>query len=255
VLTLAGSHVSRWDGYHVVITHYIDGRHPEPGDLYGGHLAKRLAETLAWLHQLPREVVRGYPFCEQFDIPFASELEQAMARLGVIGEGARPGQVALRDLLWPRRAWVYGMLEKLRGLAAQARALDSPLVLCHTDVHALNLLVDDAGRLAILDWEGAGLAPAEHDLFMFCGPGFRDFLRLYWASGGVRDLHPTRFMFYFYRRNLEDLTDWLVRILWESQTEEQDQLDLQGIMDDCVSQWPHMEATMSEVTDLLGGSA
>jgi aminoglycoside phosphotransferase (APT) family kinase protein len=40
-------------------------------------------------------------------------------------------------------------------------------VVCHTDMHGLNLLIDDAGEVAaILDWENAVIGPREYDVWV-----------------------------------------------------------------------------------------
>ena len=55
------------------------------------------------------------------------------------------------------------------------------------------------------------------------------------------------FGFYYYRRNLEDLTAWIVRILYYNADEEQDQADLRWIVEDCISGWPHLETTIEGI--------
>jgi hypothetical protein len=108
---------------------------------------------------------------------------------------------------------------------------------------------DDRGALYVLDWEGAWLAPPEHDLFFFAWDDrFWDlFLPRY-----ERAFHPVRldsatFGFYFYRRNLEDLAEWFVRILYENNSEEQDRQDLQWVAEDCISGWPYLEKTIAQI--------
>jgi hypothetical protein len=51
----------------------------------------------------------------------------------------------------------------------------------------------------------------------------------------------------YYRRNLEDLADWVVRILRYNSNDEQDREDLQGIVEDCMSGWPYLETTISKI--------
>ena len=53
--------------------------------------------------------------------------------------------------------------------------------------------------------------------------------------------------FYFYRRTLEDLTDWVIRILYENTDEAQNQLDLKGIQEDCMAGWPYLEVGIKAV--------
>jgi hypothetical protein len=105
----------------------------------------------------------------------------------------------------------------------------------------------------ILDWEGAMLAPPEHDLFHFVGERFDLFLASYEQVCGPVHLDGDLFGFYFYRRNLEDLTDWVFRILVENTDEERDRNDIKGIVEDCISGWPYLESTIREVKDMLSG--
>ena len=44
-------------------------------------------------------------------------------------------------------------------------------MLCHADLHTWNVLVEDAGRLWIADWDEAVLAPRERDLMFVVGGG------------------------------------------------------------------------------------
>jgi len=161
------------------------------------------------------------------------------------------GRLALRDLLLPQEATVFSHLERLHALAEQARALHPPLVLCHTDIHGMNLLLNTSGDLYILDWEGAMLAPREHDLFAFTGEHFSTFLAAYRRWTGDAPLYADVFGFYFYRRNLEDLTDWIMRILYENTDEAQNDLDLEGIKHDCLAAWPYFEIAIERVRKQL----
>jgi len=142
-------------------------------------------------------------------------------------------------------------LEQLHIFARRAHDLNLPFVLCHTDIHRMNLLLNTSGELYILDWEGAMLAPREHDLFMFTGAHFPTFLAEYRRWAGAVPLHADLFAFYFYRRNLEDLTDWIVRILYENTAEAQNQLDLEGIQHDCIAAWPYFECDIARVQEQL----
>jgi aminoglycoside phosphotransferase (APT) family kinase protein len=88
------------------------------------------------------------------------------------------------------------------------------LVICHTDLHGANLLVDPADELYILDWENAMLAPPEQDLFFFAGD--ERFWTLFWPNYAREfegaGLDADTLAFYMYRRGLEDLADWLQRL-------------------------------------------
>ena len=66
-----------------------------------------------------------------------------------------------------RRTEVEAQLDRLEVVIERARARPRPDVICHTDFGGHNALVDDdTGEVvAVLDWDHAGLAPREHDLW------------------------------------------------------------------------------------------
>ena len=93
------------------------------------------------------------------------------------------------------------------------------------------------------------LAPPEHALFAFAWEDrFIDvFLPNYKREFGPVSLNSDVFGFYYYRRNLEDMTDWLVRILYENTHEEQNRNDLDGLVEDCISGWAYLEVTIRNI--------
>jgi hypothetical protein len=84
-------------------------------------------------------------------------------------------------------------------------------VVCHTDFHGLNLLLDDAGEVAaILDWENAVIGPREYDLWVAAdGDRMVDFLDEY----GAHDLDLDHLEFAWLARGLRDLA---ARVLTET---------------------------------------
>nr|ALG03701.1 aminoglycoside phosphotransferase [uncultured bacterium] len=147
-------------------------------------LAGRLGRLAAQLHRAtPAVDTRALPR-EQFDVPFAETLLACLDELEAVSSRHRPGQQALRSLLLPHKAHLLAMLARLRQLGHQARQRHPQLVLVHTDLNGSNLLSAPDGSLVILDWEGAMLGPAEHDLFIFAGENFPAVLRGYCQAGG-----------------------------------------------------------------------
>jgi hypothetical protein len=190
---------------------------------------------------------------ERFDIPFEHDLLDGLEALEAVTPGANPGQRDLQNLLLSRKDEILGYLNRLKELQRLAQAAGKEMVLCHTDLHGGNLIVSDQGDLYILDWEGALIAPPEHDLFVLAGDDrfFDLFLPNYEREFGPVSLDSHVFGFCFYRRNLEDLADWIIRILYENTDDEQNRHDLQGIVEDCISGWPYLESTIREISTRL----
>jgi spectinomycin phosphotransferase len=246
IQTQGGDFYTLFNGRPLILFDYIagrtlDGEHPLPD----ATLAE-LARSVAIIHRSTPEITVDNPCVERFDIPFEADLLEGLDELGHITGRDRWGRQALRDLLLPREGQVLGYLERLRELQRVVRAVPKERILCHTDLWGGNLIRGEDGHLYILDWEGAVLAPPEHDLFAFVKERFDLFLATYERERGPVRLDDNVFRFYFYRRNLEDLTDWVFRILHENTEEEQDRHDLEGIVEDCMSGWPHLEHGVSD---------
>ena len=125
------------------------------GDLSGTALLDRLREAaalLARVHSIPRS--EELPFGREFDAEWVSfEMEYFVGSQG--GVSRDPELAAAVDAL----------------VVAVARL---PRVLCLRDYHCQNLMVDREGRLRIIDYQDALLAPPELDLAAFLYDSYLD---------------------------------------------------------------------------------
>ena len=249
VKTRDDSFTTNFGDWLLVLSNFIDGELIGCDSPLSDDLLIKLARLVGVLHRSTSEIGIEFSHVEQFGIPFESDLINGLDALERVTERDSKGKQALRELLLPRRDDIFGYLKRLRELQKLARAVGKEKVLCHTDLHGDNLIMDTHGNLHILDWEGAMLAPPEHDLFFFAWEDrFLDvFLPNYRREFGPVNLDSSVFGFYYYRRNLEDLTDWIVRILYENTDDEQDRIDLEGIVEDCVEGWPYLEPTIKNI--------
>ena len=93
--------------------------------------------------------------------------------------------------------------------AMQARPRD--LVLCHTDLHAGNLLVTGSGALYLVDWDEPKLAPKERDLMFiggaqgFAGRSAEEEIARFYRGYGATELDPIALAYFRYERILEDI--------------------------------------------------
>lgn len=72
--------------------------------------------------------------------------------------------------LWQeRRDQISQIVERAETLGRLLRNRHGALVLCHTDPHLANVLVDPAGRLHVVDWDAPLFAPKERDLHFVVG--------------------------------------------------------------------------------------
>jgi spectinomycin phosphotransferase len=253
--TLDGRLKTDFQGQPLILYEYIEGGNLGEAWPYPSEVLTGLGRLTAQLHRATAEVGMDVPYVEQFRLPFEEPLLASLAELERVPDNARPGKVELRESILPRRETLLGLLTRLHELGDAARALNPPLVLVHTDITPNNILRTPQGELFIVDWEGVMLAPAEHDLFIFAGEGFATLLAEYQRAAGKPRLHPGLFAYYFHRRNLEDITDFIIRILRENTTAEEDRFDLDLLASDCVSSWPFLEESLEWAIEQVRAAA
>ena len=227
ISTNSGYLCACWEGWRVILHSYIKGQ-VVGHDGMTDSIVDRLAGLVGRLHRSLSSLNLQVHFYDAYEISFAGQIVDVLTSLETTDRTDTVGQQGLRDLLLPRRHDVLSALHRVQTLGHRAKAAEPAVVVCHADLHGENLMLDDADRLHIVDWEGAILAPPEQDLFMFADePRFQDlFLPAYEAEAGTVVLDPDLLEFYSLRRLLEDLADWILRLATGEQGDVQDAADL-----------------------------
>lgn len=93
-------------------------------------------------------------------------------------------------------------------------------MLCHTDIHVNSILIDDAERVHIVDWEQPVLAPRECDLMLLVGPAIGGFAggspeeASFFAAYGEVEVDPVAMAFYRYERATSDFGAYAYEVYW-----------------------------------------
>jgi spectinomycin phosphotransferase len=156
-----------------------------------------LVTMLATLHGADPAPVR-LPRAEP-GLSWRGDLETALSELGRQWAGGPYAEPA-RALLAPAAGLVRRRLDDLDRWAARVAAAD--VVITHGEPHPGNV-IQTADRLKLIDWDTAGLAPPERDLWL-AAAGSADELSRY---ADLTGRHPDRALLEFYRLRwaLDDL--------------------------------------------------
>ncbi len=132
---------------------------------------------------------------------------------------ADPVARRLAAFLAEREAQVLDLVDRTQRLAEELRRAAPPFVLCHTDLHAGNLLLSGDGRLFIVDWDAPLLAPRERDLMYpgggqgFLGRSPEEEERLFFEGYGDVRVDRRALAYYRLERIVEDLAIFCEQLL------------------------------------------
>lgn len=196
---------------HTVIVYpYIEGRNgnevtlsPGQWEAFGAAVRRLHSAALppALAAAIPRET-----YTPRWRESLRASLERAEA-----GAPVDPVAAQAIPFLPERREEILDLVERTERFARALRARSVPLVACHSDFHAHNILIDGHDHLYIVDWADPILAPKERDL-MFPG-GAQGFLgytveeeeRLFFRGYGHAEVDRTALAYYRYERIIQDL--------------------------------------------------
>ena len=123
-----------------------------------------------------------------------------------------PVAIKLAALLNAKEAEITRLVQTASQLAAFLRSQQLDFVLCHSDIHAGNVLVDNTDSLYIVDWDQPVLAPKERDL-MFVGGGVGSYTRRdldaqethFYCGYGETAVNPFALAYYRCERIVQDI--------------------------------------------------
>lgn len=122
-----------------------------------------------------------------------------------------PVAAKLAAFLNGRRDEVLDLVERTERLAQDLQARSPKFVLCHSDIHAGNILIEANNAFYIIDWDDPILAPKERDL-MYAGGGQFGARRapqeeetLFYRGYGRTQVDPVAMAYYRYERIIEDI--------------------------------------------------
>jgi spectinomycin phosphotransferase len=124
-----------------------------------------------------------------------------------------PVALELAIFLKSQKREMLGIIKRAEQLAQMLLAQLPEFILCHSDIHGWNLLIDNHGALYIIDWDWLIFAPKERDL-MFIGGGHGDSgytpqeeETMFYQGYGQTDINQNAIAYYRYDRIFNDIAE------------------------------------------------
>src|SRR6185312_427798 len=108
---------------------------------------------------------------------------------------------------------ILRLVDRAEQLAQKIRTQPPQFVLCHSDIHGGNVLVDGKGAIYIVDWDDPIMAPKERDL-MFIGGGVANIWNnpheedWFYKGYGKTEINRTILAYYRHERIVEDIAEY-----------------------------------------------
>lgn len=119
--------------------------------------------------------------------------------------------IKLAMFLRTKRDEILDLVGRTEWLAEALQAQSPEFIVCHSDIHAGNILIDANDAFYIVDWDNPVLAPKERDL-MFVGGGQMGAGRtpqeeetLFYRAYGQTEVNPVALAYYRYERIIQDI--------------------------------------------------
>ncbi|MEU4401944.1 aminoglycoside phosphotransferase family protein [Micromonospora orduensis] len=201
------------DGRRLTVVPWVSDRRALDCPMTAAHW-RSYGEVLAAVHAVPvtDELARLLPRGGSA-YPRIVAATRAVARR--LRDPAPDPVAAELALIWSAAADRVSLLTRsVERLAADRRDRPGTPVVCHGDPHLGNLLLGPDGRVWLIDWDDAVLAPPECDLMFVTGgvlafaPVTAEQREAVLAGYGGTDVDPTRLAWFLAVRALDDLSDW-----------------------------------------------
>ena len=206
------------DAFKLVLYPFIIGRNGYEVELSDRHWID-FGRALKSIHKtlIPARLLRQIPR-ETYSPKWREIVRTYMKRVDNLHFN-EPVSEKLVMFLKTKQSEILDLIERAERLAAVLQAGSLKYLVCHSDVHAGNILIDACDNLYIVDWDNPILAPKERDL-MFAGGGQFGLHRspgeeeiLFYQGYGETQIDTNALAYYRYERIVQDIAAFCEQLL------------------------------------------
>jgi spectinomycin phosphotransferase len=216
--TIQGHTVQQVEDSHLMVFPFMDGKNGFDCELTHFQWVT-LGETLKKIHSImispeTRELIRREDYSPQWRNTVRSLYSQIAGKV-ISGEIASK----MVQFLIDHKATILKLVEQAEQLGQEVQKQSPPSVLCHSDIHAGNVMISETGEIYLVDWDSPILAPKERDL-MFIGGGVagvwnRPFEEeLFYQGYGPTNVNSTALAYYRYERIITDIVEYTQELVF-----------------------------------------
>lgn len=215
--TIRGQATQRIDDFTLTVSPFVDGRNGFNRDLTDDQWYT-LGKVMRQIHEI------NVPLSIQAKISqetYSPKWRQTVRSLYSLIDSEPNGDMIAINLLTfmkQHRAAIHRLVDRAEQLAQKAQDQSPQFVLCHSDLHGGNVLIDENDTLYIVDWDDPIIAPKERDL-MFIGGGVANVWNkphekeFFYEGYGKTEVNMTLLAYYRHERIVEDIAEYGQQLL------------------------------------------
>ncbi len=214
VETIHGKTTQRMDDFTIIVYPFVDGQDGFHRQLTDDQWIK-LGKAMKQVHEI--EVPKHIQIRKE---TYSSKWREIVRSIYVHLEAELIGdEIALKLQTFMRKNMpaIRRLVDRAEQLAEKLENKPHPFVLCHSDIHAGNVLIA-GNEIYIVDWDEPIMAPKERDL-MFIGGGVGNVWNkpheetLFYQGYGKTEIDSTILAYYRHERIVEDIAIYSQELL------------------------------------------
>lgn len=209
IQTIDGKLTQRVDDFTLIAYPFVDGQNGFSRDLTDDQWVV-LGKVLRQIHELNvppsiKDRIRRETYSPKWREAVRS-LEAPINRNLTGDEIALKIQAFMKE----HRAVIHRLVDRAESLSKMIQEPSPEFVLCHSDIHGGNVLIEGNGALYIVDWDDPIMAPKERDL-MFIGGGVANVWNhpreeeFFYKGYGKTEINRRILAYYRHERIVEDI--------------------------------------------------
>lgn len=209
IKTVHGKSTQRIDDFTLLVYPFVDGQ-----DGFNRHLTDDQWTTLGNALRQVHEVEVPLPIQHRIRRETYSAKWREIVRSIYVCMEAEPISdgiaLKLQKFMKKNMPAIRQLVDRAQQLGGKLQNQSPKFVLCHSDIHAGNVLIDGNNTIYIVDWDEPIMAPKERDL-MFIGGGVGNVWnktheeKLFYKGYGKTEIDSTILTYYRYERIVEDI--------------------------------------------------
>jgi spectinomycin phosphotransferase len=217
IKTMSGDLVFFLDKYPVALFNFIFGSNANDQPL-NEKQRFALGELLGRIHQAKKNI-GDFEIKEDFKYAHIVRLLETLNQTDVYIKDSSIYKSKTAQLLLDNKEKILKRIKELEELGEKLRSQNVDFVICHSEPHAWNTMIDEKGEVHLIDWDDSLFAPKEKDLNMIKDDQIK--LDGYRSVVGEFEINQEIIHYYQMEWNISEIDAWSNSLLYESSNETQ----------------------------------